>query len=72
MTKKAKTSRSTRAPACGAELTINDFDVINALLEPHDYMLMAEDDGSLALYRILRGAVEVPGHEQRYHRYQKV
>jgi hypothetical protein len=51
-----KSSRTPKAPARCAELTVNDFDVINALLEPHDYMLMAEDDGSLALYRIVRGA----------------
>ena len=62
-----KSSRTPKVPARGAELTVNDFDVINALLEPHDYMLMAEDDGSLALYRIVRG-----GGYGGYDRYDKV
>jgi hypothetical protein len=67
-----KTSQTTKAGAAGAELTLDDLDAVNARLEPHDYMLMVEDDGRLALYRIVRGAHQVPGHEQRYDLYERM
>jgi hypothetical protein len=57
MRKPSRTTKSeTASPQTKAGLTLNDLDVVNALLEPRDYMLMVEDDGALALYRIARGA----------------
>ena len=52
----AQISQTTKAADAGVELTLDDLEAVNARLEPHDYMLMVEDDGQLALYRILRGA----------------
>ena len=45
---------------------------INARLAPRNLAVMQQDNLRYALYRIERGAVQVPGHTERYDGYTRI
>ena len=51
-------------------LLIDDLETLNAQLDPYNYCVMRRNNGTLALYRILRGAVAL--HETAYDSYREV
>ena len=53
-------------------LTVDTLERINASLAARDLVIMQQDNLRYALYRIERGAVQVPGHAECYDGYRRV
>jgi hypothetical protein len=51
---------------------MDSLERINDRLAPCDLVIMQQDNLRYALYRIERGAVQVPGHAERYDRYVRI
>jgi hypothetical protein len=51
---------------------MDTLEQLNARLAPHDLVIMQEDSLRYSIWKIARGAVQVPGHAERYDGYRRI